>query len=79
MLFYIAVTDNGWFRFLAEQRPDEVNFWLRSASQFFQALQSLPPDCFGYAGAAEGVGGPGLSRSEWRILVDKIGGLNQNG
>jgi putative restriction endonuclease len=24
---YVAVTDNDWFRFLAQRQPDEVNFW----------------------------------------------------
>jgi putative restriction endonuclease len=27
MNLYVAVTDNDWFRFLAEREPDEVNFW----------------------------------------------------
>jgi len=27
MKYYIGVTDNDWFHFLARRRPDEVNFW----------------------------------------------------
>lgn len=27
MKFYIGVTDDSWFHFLARHRPDEVNFW----------------------------------------------------
>jgi len=25
--FWVAITHNKWFRFLAQQQPDEVNFW----------------------------------------------------
>lgn len=38
MKFYIGVTDNNWFKFLAERKPDEVNFWLPSSKQGFSAL-----------------------------------------
>ena len=34
MKFYIGVTDNSWFRFLAKNRPDEVNFWRPSGRGF---------------------------------------------
>lgn len=27
MKFWVGTTDNAWFRFLSEARPDEVNFW----------------------------------------------------
>ena len=27
MKFYVGVTDNKWFEFLANRKPDEVNFW----------------------------------------------------
>jgi len=38
MNFYVAVTDNNWFRFLAERKPDEANFWLPSSGTAFRAL-----------------------------------------
>ncbi len=38
MQFYIGVTDNDWFKFLAKLQPDEVNFWLPSTKQPFRAL-----------------------------------------
>jgi putative restriction endonuclease len=31
---YVAVTDNDWFRFLAQRQPDEVNFWRPSPGGF---------------------------------------------
>ena len=34
MKFYIGVTDNQWYRFLAERQPDEVNFWRPGGGSF---------------------------------------------
>jgi putative restriction endonuclease len=36
MRFWVGVTDNDWFSFLASQRPDEVNFWRPSSTQAFK-------------------------------------------
>lgn len=38
MRFHVRVTDSNWFRFLAAQKPDEVNFWIPSG-QGFQAVR----------------------------------------
>lgn len=38
MKYYIGVTDNAWFKFLAERRPDEVNFWQPGGTATFRAL-----------------------------------------
>jgi len=27
MKLFVGVTNNEWFRFLVELKPDEVNFW----------------------------------------------------
>jgi putative restriction endonuclease len=32
MKFWVGVTDNQWFKYLSERRPDEVNFWQPSAT-----------------------------------------------
>jgi len=34
MRFYVGVTDNNWFRRLAELHPDEVNFWKPGGGAF---------------------------------------------
>jgi putative restriction endonuclease len=36
--FYIGVTDDAWFKFLADRRPDEVNFWQPGGTATFRAL-----------------------------------------
>jgi len=38
MKFWVGVTDNGWFEFLDEQRPDEVNFWRPKNVNQFRAI-----------------------------------------
>jgi putative restriction endonuclease len=43
MRFFVGVTDNEWFSFLAARRPDEVNFW-RPGQTAFRTL--APGDLF---------------------------------
>lgn len=40
MRIYVGVTDPAWFRFLADLRPEEVNFWQPGGKQVFRALRS---------------------------------------
>lgn len=40
MKFYIGVTDNTWFKFLADRQPDEVNFWQPGGASTFRALNT---------------------------------------
>ena len=38
MKYYIGVTDNAWFKFLADRQPDEVNFWQPGGNRGFERL-----------------------------------------
>ena len=38
MKLFVGVTNNEWFRFLAERKPDEVNFWRPRSQSDFKAL-----------------------------------------
>ncbi len=40
MRFYVGVTDNNWYKYLASQKPDEVNFWCPGGRQGFRVLES---------------------------------------
>ncbi len=40
MKFYIGVTDDNWFQYLANVQPDELNFWQPGGSQLFKAIQT---------------------------------------
>ncbi len=46
MRFYVGVTDNGWFDFLARQAPDEVNFWRPSDTRGFRSIEPGAPFLF---------------------------------
>lgn len=35
MRLYVAITDDDWSNYLAEFRPDEVNFWRPSGADLF--------------------------------------------
>jgi putative restriction endonuclease len=45
MRFFVAVTDNHWYRFLADLQPDEVNFW-RPSGRGFRAIEEGSPFLF---------------------------------
>ena len=45
MRFYVGVTDNKWFEYLAGLQPDEVNFW-RPSGKGFSTLQPGAPFLF---------------------------------
>lgn len=40
MRFFVGVTNDSWFNFLAEHQPDEVNFWRPKSQMDFKAIQS---------------------------------------
>lgn len=46
MKFYVGVTDNKWFEFLASRKPDEVNFWRPGGTGSFQVIPSGAPFLF---------------------------------
>lgn len=46
MKYWVGVTDNEWFRFLADREPEEVNFWQPSTSRPFANLPIGAPFLF---------------------------------
>jgi putative restriction endonuclease len=46
MKFYVGVTDNKWFEFLASRTPDEVNFWRPGGTGMFQVIPPGAPFLF---------------------------------
>ncbi len=39
MKYWVGVTDNHWFEFLAKKKPQEVNFWRPKSLNQFRAIQ----------------------------------------
>ena len=46
MRYFVAVTDNSWFRFLAEREPEEANFWRPGGTDSFRAVTPGSPILF---------------------------------
>lgn len=46
MRYYVGVTDNKWFKYLAENQPDEVNFWQPGGRQTFKTIEPGAPFLF---------------------------------
>ena len=46
MKYCVAVTDNEWYRYLADARPDEVNFWRPGGAAHVRAIQPGAPFLF---------------------------------
>lgn len=46
MRLFVAITDSDWFDYLAELRPDEVNFWRPSGAESFRSLSPGEPLLF---------------------------------
>lgn len=45
MKYWVGVTDNDWYHYLAERKPDEVNFWRPGGGQF-RAIRQYKPFLF---------------------------------
>lgn len=46
MKYFVGITDNKWFDFLASRKPDEVNFWRPSGPGTFKAIPIGAPFLF---------------------------------
>jgi putative restriction endonuclease len=80
MKFWVGITDNKWFKFLAGLKPDEVNFW-RPSGMGFSSLEIGAPFLFKlHAPESRIVGGGFFVRSErlplsmaWEAFGEKNG------
>lgn len=46
MKYWVGITDNAWFRTLAESQPDELNFWQPGGKTRFKAVPQGAPFLF---------------------------------
>ncbi len=58
MRYWVAVTDNEWYEFLAGLKPDEVNFW-RPRGKSFTAIEIGEPFLFKLHSPQNYIGGGG--------------------
>ncbi len=67
MKFYKGVTDNSWFNFLSDLKPDEVNFWQPGGTAAFHALRSGELFLFKLKSPHNAIAGGGFFVSHSRI------------
>lgn len=61
MKFWVGVTDTRWYRYLRDQRPDDVNFWQPGGSGHeFKVIEKGAPFLFKLKAPANAIGGVGF-------------------
>ncbi|MEW6511719.1 MAG: HNH endonuclease [Bacteroidota bacterium] len=81
MKLYVGVTDNRWFTYNAERRPDEVNFWRPGGRSGFAALEQGAPFLFKLHSPENFIAGGGFFYEfsklpislAWRVFGEKNG------
>lgn len=63
MKFYLGVTDPGWYNFLAQQNPEDVNFWQPGGTLRFRVLEPGQPFLFKLKSPYNAIGGVGFFSS----------------
>ncbi|MDZ4795007.1 MAG: HNH endonuclease [Bacteroidota bacterium] len=63
MKFYLGVTDNNWYNFLAQQNREDVNFWQPGGNTTFRVLSSGQPFLFKLRSPQNAIGGIGFFSS----------------
>ncbi len=81
MKLYLGVTDNKWFRFLREHRPEEVNFWQPGEHSVFKALEPGDMFLFKLKSPMNAIGGLGFFSNHTRLPLNMAWDVfgNQNG
>lgn len=63
MKFYLGVTDNNWYNFLARENREDVNFWQPGGNTAFKVLMSGEPFLFKLKSPVNVIGGVGFFSS----------------
>ena len=63
MKFYLGVTDNNWYTFLAQETREDINFWQPGGNAAFKALTSGAPFLFKLKSPINAIGGIGFFSS----------------
>ncbi len=85
MIYYVGVTDNGWFEYLSEIKPDEVNFWRPGSQLNFRAIAQGAPFLFKLHSPLNYIVGGGFFVSHtflplslaWEVFQEKNGTYGQ--
>jgi len=70
MKFYLGVTDNDWFSFLASRENEDINFWQPSGRTVFKAVKPGAPFLFKLKAPNNAIGGIGFFSSNSILPLD---------
>ncbi len=70
MKFYLGVTDNNWYSFLARHNREDVNFWRPGGKLAFRALLPGEPFLFKLRAPINKIGGIGFFSSYTRLSIE---------
>ncbi|MEO0505083.1 MAG: HNH endonuclease [Bacteroidota bacterium] len=70
MKFYLGVTDNDWFSFLASRVNEDINFWQPSGNTVFKAIKPGAPFLFKLKAPNNAIGGIGFFSSNSILPLD---------
>jgi len=81
MKYYLGITDNGWFNYLSNIDPEDINFWQPGGKLAFRVLDSGAPFLFKLKAPLNVIGGIGFFSSHTFLPIsvawDTFG--NRNG
>lgn len=69
MKFYLGVTDNNWYNFLAKENREDINFWQPGGNTSFKVLSSGAPFLFKLKSPINAIGGIGFFSSHTFLPV----------
>lgn len=69
MKFYLGVTDNNWYNFLAEENREDINFWQPGGNDAFKILTQGAPFLFKLKSPVNAIGGVGFFSSQTFLPV----------
>ena len=81
MKFYLGVTDNNWYRYLAQQKREDVNFWRPGGNSTFTVLAANEPFLFKLKAPVNAIAGIGFFSSftylplsmAWEVFGERNG------
>ncbi len=81
MKLWLGVTDNNWYNFLSELKPEDINFWQPGGNSTFKILSPGAPFLFKLKGKINKIGGVGFFSSQtflpinvaWDVFREKNG------
>lgn len=79
MKFYLGVTDNNWYNYLARQNREDLNFWQPGGNSVFRILTPGEPFLFKLKSPINAIGGMGFFSSHTFLPISVAWDVFGNG